>query len=58
VFYWGEDRVDIGCQHRRIDEWLTDYTDLAKEHNFTVEQIEEYRAYVEFIKSVHDRKSE
>jgi hypothetical protein len=30
--------------------------DIAKEYNFTAEQVEEYRSYVEFIKSVHDRK--
>jgi hypothetical protein len=56
VSYWGEDRVDIGCQSRSIDEWLNDYTDIAKEHNFTVGQIEEYHGYVEFIESLHSRK--
>jgi hypothetical protein len=56
VSYWGEDRVDIGCQSRSIDEWLTDYADIAEEHDFTAEDIEEYRGYVAFIKSVHGKK--
>jgi hypothetical protein len=56
VYYWGEDRIDIGCKSRSIDEWLTDSTDiasLAKEYNFTLEAVAEYRGYVEFIKSIH-----
>jgi hypothetical protein len=53
VSYWGEDRIDIGCKSRSIDEWLTDSTDLAKEYNFTLEAAAEYRGYVEFIKSIH-----
>ena len=57
VSYWGEDRVDIGCQSRSIDQWLEDYQDIAREHNFNIKEIEEYRGYVEFIKSVH-RKTE
>jgi UDP-3-O-[3-hydroxymyristoyl] glucosamine N-acyltransferase len=55
VSYWGEDRVDIGCQSRSIDAWLNDNTDIVKEYNFTVGEVEEYRGYVEFIKSVHDK---
>jgi hypothetical protein len=57
VSYWGEDRVDIGCQDRSISEWLTNYKDIAAENNFTDEQIREYRGYVEFIKSIHDREA-
>jgi hypothetical protein len=53
VSYWGEDRVDIGCTSRSIDAWLNDYADIAHKHNFTAAEIEEYRSYVEFIKSVH-----
>jgi hypothetical protein len=53
VSYWGEDRVDVGCQSRSIDQWLTDYTEIASKHEFTSGQIEEYRSYVEFIKSIH-----
>jgi UDP-3-O-[3-hydroxymyristoyl] glucosamine N-acyltransferase len=57
VSYWGEDRVDIGCQSRSIDAWLNDYTDIAKKHDFTVGEVEEYHGYVEFIKSIHNRES-
>jgi UDP-3-O-[3-hydroxymyristoyl] glucosamine N-acyltransferase len=53
VSYWGEDRVDIGCESRSIDAWLNDSLDLAKEHLFTIEQVEEYRSYLELIKLVH-----
>jgi carbonic anhydrase/acetyltransferase-like protein (isoleucine patch superfamily) len=55
VSYWGEDRVDIGCQHRSIGEWLTGYEEIADKHEFTPEQIAEYRGYVEFIASIHNR---
>jgi NDP-sugar pyrophosphorylase family protein len=55
VSYWGEDRVDIGCQSRSIDAWLNDNTDIVKEHNFTVGEVEEYHGYLEFIKYVHDK---
>jgi acyl-[acyl carrier protein]--UDP-N-acetylglucosamine O-acyltransferase len=58
VSYWGEDRIDIGCQSRSIEGWLTNYTDIAKEHNFTIEEIEEYRGYVELIKSVHAKETQ
>jgi hypothetical protein len=57
VSYWGENRVDIGCTSRSIENWLTDYTGIAEENNFTAEEIEEYRGYVEFIKSVHQRET-
>jgi hypothetical protein len=56
VSYWGEDRVDIGCHSRSIDDWLNDSTNIAMEYDYTIEQVEEYRGYVEFIKSVHSRK--
>jgi hypothetical protein len=58
VSYWGEDRIDIGCQSRSIEGWLTGYTDIAKEHNFTIEEIEEYRGYVELIKLVHAKETQ
>ena len=58
VSYWGENRVDIGCTARSIEAWLTDYENIAKQYNFTTEEIAEYRAYVEFIKTVHDGKEE
>jgi hypothetical protein len=58
VSYWGEDRVDIGCQSRTIEEWLNGYADIADKYDFTPEEIEEYRRYVEFIKSLHCAKNE
>ncbi|MDR1955809.1 MAG: hypothetical protein LBQ30_03040 [Treponema sp.] len=57
VSYWGEDRIAIGCQHLSIDQWLSEGVDIAKQQNFTVEQIEEYRTYVEFIKSIHTMRN-
>ena len=56
VSYWGEDRIDIGCKSLAIDEWLGSRGAAAGiENNFTPEEIEEYRAYAEFIKGVHAR---
>jgi hypothetical protein len=35
---------------------LTGYTELAKKYNFTLEEVEEYRGHVEFIKSIHFKR--
>lgn len=55
VSYWGEDRVDIGCQSRTIDEWLTDYQGNAEKYQFTKKEIAEYRSYLTFIKTQHKK---
>jgi acyl-[acyl carrier protein]--UDP-N-acetylglucosamine O-acyltransferase len=53
VSYWGEDRIDIGCQSNSIDGWLTNGIGIADEYMFTTEQKVEYRGYIELIKSIH-----
>ena len=56
VSYWGEDRIDIGCQSRKINEWLSDCDDLAKKQNYGKKEIFEYKKYINFIKNVHEEK--
>jgi UDP-3-O-[3-hydroxymyristoyl] glucosamine N-acyltransferase len=56
INYWGENKISIGCETRSIEAWLTDYEDIANEYNFTPKEIEEYRTYVEYIKSIHDKR--
>jgi UDP-3-O-[3-hydroxymyristoyl] glucosamine N-acyltransferase len=51
--YWGEDRINIGCQSKTIEEWLTDYEEIADEYDFSEKEIAEYMAYVKFIASIH-----
>jgi UDP-3-O-[3-hydroxymyristoyl] glucosamine N-acyltransferase len=53
VAYWGEDRVDIGCQSRTIEEWLTDFDGIAEKYGFTSKQKVEYSGYIELINSTH-----
>jgi carbonic anhydrase/acetyltransferase-like protein (isoleucine patch superfamily) len=50
--YWGEDRIDIGCEKRSIQDWLTG-EDIAKRYDFKPDEITEYRSYVEFIARIH-----
>ncbi|MDR2020650.1 MAG: hypothetical protein LBQ14_07805 [Treponema sp.] len=57
VSYWGEDRVDIGCQQRSIEDWLTGYEEIARVYDFTPDEITEYRRYVAFVKSVHSKEA-
>jgi hypothetical protein len=53
VYYWGEDKIAIGCESRSIEAWLTDSTDVAEAHGYTADEREEYREYVELIRSKH-----
>jgi hypothetical protein len=49
VSYWGEDRIDIGCQRHTIAEWQKSYAEIGKENFYSDEALEEYRRYIDFI---------
>ena len=51
--YWGEDRIDIGCQSHTIAEWLEQGEKIGKHYQFTAEQIVEYRRYYDLIAAIH-----
>jgi UDP-3-O-[3-hydroxymyristoyl] glucosamine N-acyltransferase len=56
--YWGEDRVDIGCQHRTIEHWIKGHDSIAAKYDFSQEEIAEYMSYVKFIASIHGKAIE
>lgn len=56
VSYWGEDRIDIGCEVHTIAEWLERFQEIGNCHRYTAEQIQEYESYIRFIAAVHGGK--
>ncbi|HEX9804272.1 MAG TPA: hypothetical protein VGA67_01180 [Candidatus Dojkabacteria bacterium] len=38
--------ITIGCISHPIDHWLENYESIGKEHNFSEDEIEEYRSYI------------
>jgi UDP-3-O-[3-hydroxymyristoyl] glucosamine N-acyltransferase len=57
VSYWGEDRIDIGCQSRSIDGWTVGYKLLARQYGYDAGDIAEYRRYVDHIRAYHLKDS-
>jgi UDP-3-O-[3-hydroxymyristoyl] glucosamine N-acyltransferase len=57
VYYWGEDRIDIGCQSRSIDGWTVGYKKLARQYGYDAGDIAEYRRYVDLIRAYHLKDS-
>lgn len=58
VFYWGENKVKIGCKIHSIGEWLGNKgKELAKEYNFNEIQINEYKLHLQYIKKLHNLKN-
>ena len=53
VFYWGEPRIDIGCENHSIDDWLKTGLDIAAKHGFSESEVAEYRRYIEMIAAIH-----
>ena len=58
VSYWGEDRIDIGCENHTIDQWLTQGEMIAKRNGLTEVEIAEYTRYVEMIAAIHEADKE
>ena len=55
VSYWGEDRIDIGCESLSINDWLgKEGKKQAAKENFSETEIAEYKRYIKFIKQVHE----
>jgi hypothetical protein len=51
--YWGEDRIDIGCESHPIEWWQKNYAGPARANHFSPEQIEEYLRYIELVAATH-----
>lgn len=54
--YWGEDRIDIGCEQHTIAEWIEHAEAIGKNNEYTDEEIAEYLTYTNFVKSIHEKK--
>jgi hypothetical protein len=46
------DRVLIGCENHSLEFWLLMYDTIGKENDYTEEQINEYKKYLDFCKSL------
>jgi hypothetical protein len=48
VFYM-DDKIKIGCEEHSIDYWLENYESIGEDHEYTDEQIKEYKVYIDAI---------
>ena len=48
IFYM-DGKIKIGCIEKTVDEWLLEYEKIGKKNNYTDEQIEEYKKYIDMI---------
>ncbi|EMS84075.1 transferase hexapeptide repeat protein [Leptospira noguchii] len=55
VSYWGEDRIDIGRKSLSIQGWIDSYSDIVINSDYTQEEIEEYRHYINIISEIHKK---
>jgi len=53
VLYWGEDKIQIGCLQKSIDEWINEYEYVGKYQMYSPDAIAEYGKYIQMIKSLH-----
>ena len=52
VNWYGTDFVHIGCHKHTIKEWLKGGLEIAAENNYSQDEINEYRGYVNFCKQL------
>jgi hypothetical protein len=57
VTYWGENRIDIGCKTYGIEVWKNVYNEIGVNNNYSNEEIQEYKNYINIIDSIHNQKS-
>ena len=53
VSYWGVDAIQIGCTRHTISEWQAHFRKIGEAENYTPEQIEEYKGYIDLIATLH-----
>jgi acetyltransferase-like isoleucine patch superfamily enzyme len=53
IVYWGQDRIDIGCQSQRIEDYFANGRDLAEKNN-EGHVCNEYAVYVKAIRTIHE----
>ena len=53
VSYWGDEVIQIGCKRFSISEWQQHFQKISKAENYTSDQIEEYKGYIDLIAAMH-----
>ncbi len=53
VYYWGENKIQIGCKQHSIEEWEAQYKMIGKSQSYSESQISEYSIYISMIKNYH-----
>lgn len=53
VSYWGDEVIQIGCKRFSISEWQQHFQKIGKAGNYTSDQIEEYKGYIDLIAAMH-----
>ena len=56
IFYM-DGKIKIGCIEKTVDEWLLEYEKIGKKNNYTDEQIEEYKKYIDMIAMMEKDKT-
>ena len=49
------EKLQIGCKDLTIKQWLEKGLGIAKDNDFSAEEIEEYRAYVMLAKQLYSK---
>jgi hypothetical protein len=47
------DRIKIGCRAYSLDYWRNHYEEVAEDHNYTEDEAEEYKTYIEVLGKVY-----
>jgi hypothetical protein len=53
----GENRIDIGCKTYGIEVWKNVYNEIGVNNNYSNEEIQEYKNYINIIDLIHNQKS-
>ena len=53
VSYWGAEVIQIGCKRFSISEWQQHFQKIGQAENYTSDQIEEYKGYIDLIAAMH-----
>jgi UDP-3-O-[3-hydroxymyristoyl] glucosamine N-acyltransferase len=51
--YWGQDRIDIGCERHSIAEWIEHGAEIGQRQGASAEQIVEYLRYCNMVAALH-----
>lgn len=53
VSYWGEDKIQIGCEQNTVQGWIENYEAVGKNNRYSAAQIAEYKSYIDIVAAFH-----